>query len=174
MLILVRSSSSSTILTPVLTISPPVTLKHLLDHRAVAPRTPPGSPYHTNTNTNSISDSESHPTEWWVCVWDSLCLTGIWVHAEVRRCVRTWWSTTSWLLWQHCLERWDSATAFSSPHHFSSSSSAAVTARPWYPQQFGAIPEQRYSLFVKMSAPTLGTDWLLASNSSSQLSSERG
>lgn len=64
-----------------------------------------------------------------VCVWDCFCLTGIWVHAAVRRCARTWWSTTSWLLWQHCLERWDSSAAFSSPHHFSFSSSAAVTAR---------------------------------------------
>lgn len=78
---------------------------------------------YTQKNKNSTSDFPL-PVEARI----SFSLTEIWVHVEVRRCVRTWWSRTSWLLWQPCLERWDSAAAFSSPHHFSSSSSAACSS----------------------------------------------
>lgn len=40
------------------------------------------------------------------CVCDCFCLSGIWVHAAVRKSARTWWSTMSWLPWRHCSERW--------------------------------------------------------------------
>lgn len=115
--------------------------------------TPPALHTHTLKNTphSTISVSE------WLCVWGCLCLAGTWVHVEVRRRARTWWSTTSWLPWQRCLERWGSVTVFSSRHHFSSSPSADVTAGPWCPQQLGFTPEEKNT--VRISENVCTHDW---------------
>lgn len=100
--------------------------------KTVAQRTLPGFPpfslTHTHTHTRALTHPPPVTHSQWACVWDCLCPTGTWVHAEVRRCARTWWNTTSWLLWQRYSERWGPTAAFSLPHHFASSSSAAVGA----------------------------------------------
>ena len=118
---------SESILSPVLqlTLSQndfPGYLNQTLAHRT-APSSPSPSPSLSYTNTHAWTQTANSPPEPRVCVSLSVCLsecvclslTGIWVHAAVRRCVRTWWSTTSWLLWQRCSERWDAASALLLP-----------------------------------------------------------